>query len=193
MLTPLPASSIYNLPMASFIHIIVFILGLVVAVLTVSSAISTFVLPRSTHSFLNSLVLRLLRKTFNFIFRFVKTYQGRDAIMAYYAPIGLMLLLPVWYLLIALGYGAMYWALGIGSVIGALQLSGSSLFTLGFAPPHGFWMSAFCLSEAMLGLIMVALLIAYLPTMYAAFSRREQAVNMLEVRVPALRPRRWRC
>ncbi len=29
---------------------------------------------------------------------------------------------------------------------------------------------------------MVALLIAYLPTMYAAFSRREQAVNMLEVR-----------
>ena len=76
----------------------------------------------------------------------------------------------------------MYWALGVGSVIGALQLSGSSLFTLGFAPPHGVWMSALALSEAMLGLIMVALLIAYLPTMYAAFSRREQAVNMLEVR-----------
>ena len=29
---------------------------------------------------------------------------------------------------------------------------------------------------------MVALLIAYLPTMYAAFARREQAVNLLEVR-----------
>ncbi len=34
----------------------------------------------------------------------------------------------------------------------------------------------------MLGLLLVALLIAYLPTMYSAFSRREQAVNMLEVR-----------
>ena len=34
----------------------------------------------------------------------------------------------------------------------------------------------------MIGLILVALLIAYLPTMYSAFSRREQAVNMLEVR-----------
>ena len=34
----------------------------------------------------------------------------------------------------------------------------------------------------MLGLMLVGLLIAYLPTMYAAFSRREQAVNMLEVR-----------
>ncbi|MGA7192495.1 MAG: hypothetical protein WBW94_02615 [Anaerolineales bacterium] len=166
----------------NFIHILVFIFGLIVVVLTVFSAISTFVLPRSTRSFLNYLVLRVLRKAFDFIFRFVKSYDRRDAIMAYYAPIGLMMLLPVWYLLIALGYAAIYWALNVGSVIGALQLSGSSLFTLGFDSPHGVWMSAFVLSEAMLGLIMVALLIAYLPTMYAAFSRREQAVNMLEVR-----------
>ncbi len=34
----------------------------------------------------------------------------------------------------------------------------------------------------MLGLMWVGLLIGYLPTMYAGFSRREQAVNMLEVR-----------
>jgi hypothetical protein len=33
-----------------------------------------------------------------------------------------------------------------------------------------------------LGLLLVALLIAYLPTMYAAFSRRETAVKLLEVR-----------
>jgi hypothetical protein len=37
-------------------------------------------------------------------------------------------------------------------------------------------------TEAALGLIMVALLISYLPTMYSAFSRRETAVTMLEVR-----------
>ena len=163
-------------------HIAVFVLGFIAVILTVFSAISTFVLPRSTRSFLNRLVLRGLRKVFNFIFHFAKTYRRRDAIMAYYAPIGLMMLLPVWYLLISLGYAAMYWAFDVGSFISALQLSGSSLFTLGFDSPHGFWMSALALSEAMLGLIMVALLIAYLPTMYAAFSRREQAVNMLEVR-----------
>jgi hypothetical protein len=34
----------------------------------------------------------------------------------------------------------------------------------------------------MLGLMLVGLLIGYLPTMYSAFSRREQAVNLLEVR-----------
>jgi hypothetical protein len=37
-------------------------------------------------------------------------------------------------------------------------------------------------TEALIGLILVALLIAYLPTMYAAFSRRESAVTLLEVR-----------
>ena len=42
--------------------------------------------------------------------------------------------------------------------------------------------NVFSFSEALIGLLLVALLMAYLPTMYAAFSRREQAVNMLEVR-----------
>jgi hypothetical protein len=37
-------------------------------------------------------------------------------------------------------------------------------------------------SEAAIGLILVALLIAYLPTMYAAFSQREALVTLLEVR-----------
>jgi hypothetical protein len=37
-------------------------------------------------------------------------------------------------------------------------------------------------SEATIGLILVAILIAYLPTMYSAFSRRETAVTLLEVR-----------
>jgi hypothetical protein len=37
-------------------------------------------------------------------------------------------------------------------------------------------------SEATVGLILIALLIAYLPTIYSAFQRREAAVNLLEVR-----------
>jgi hypothetical protein len=61
-------------------------------------------------------------------------------------------------------------------------LSGSSLFTLGFATENTFLINAIEFIEAMLGLILVALLIAYLPTILTAFSRREKAVNMLEVR-----------
>ncbi len=176
---------IYNPAMTSFegiLHVFVFTAGFVAVILTVFSAVSTFVLPRSTRSLLNRLVFVQLRKAFDFLLHFARTYRRRDAIMAYYAPIGLLTLLPVWYFLIWLGYAAMYWALGAGDPVTVLQLSGSSLFTLGFAAPHGLWTSALALSEAMLGLLMVALLIAYLPTMYAAFSRREQTVNMLEVR-----------
>lgn len=163
-------------------NILVFIAGFVTVVLTLSSALSTFVLPRAVRSQLNRIVFGILRRVFNFLLHFAKTYERRDAIMAYYAPIGVMLLVPTWYVLIALGYAAMYWSLGIGDFFQAIRLSGSSLLTLGFESSNIFWVTFLEFTEAMLGLIMVALLISYLPTIYAAFSRREQAVAMLEVR-----------
>jgi hypothetical protein len=122
----------------SFIRFLVFLLGLVIVILTLSSAISTIVLPRAARSQLNRLVFGLLRRAINFILHFAKTYQLRDAIMAYYAPIGLMLLVPTWYILIMLGYAAMYWALGVGDIVAVFRLSGSSILTLGFEPPDLF-------------------------------------------------------
>ncbi len=164
------------------VRILVFVAGLVTILLTLSSAVSTFVLPRAARSQLNRIVFGLLRRVINFILHFAKTYRRRDTIMAYYAPIGLMLLVPTWYILISLGYAAIYWALGVGDVHTTLRLSGSSILTLGFEAPKTLFTTTFIFSEAMIGLILVALLIAYLPTMYSAFSRREQAVNLLEVR-----------
>lgn len=161
---------------------LVFVLGLIMVILTLSSALSTFVLPRAARSQLNRIVFGLLRRLIDFVLHFVKTYRRRDAIMAYYAPIGLMLLLPTWYLLILIGYAAMYWALGVGDLFAVFRLSGSSLFTLGFDISKTSVVTLFAFTEAMLGLMLVGLLIAYLPTMYSAFSRREQVVNMLEVR-----------
>lgn len=168
--------------MNSFIHVFFFVAGLSIVLATIFSAISTFVLPRSARSKLNRLVFGLMRRLFEFIMLFVRTYEQRDTIMAYYAPIALMSLVPTWYILIALGYSFMYWALRAGDYFFDLRLSGSSLLTLGFTASEGYVITILAFSEAMLGLIMVALLIAYLPTMYSAFSRREQAVNMLEVR-----------
>jgi hypothetical protein len=168
--------------MPSALHIVVFLAGLLTVLLTLSSALSTFVLPRAARSQLNRIVFGLLRRLFDFILHFAKTYPRKDAIMAYYAPIGLMLLVPTWYVLILFGYSAMYWAMAVGNFPASLRLSGSSLLTLGFASNSTFPATLFEFSEAMLGLILVALLIAYLPTLYSAFSRREQVVNMLEVR-----------
>jgi hypothetical protein len=166
----------------SFIPMLVFVLGLLTVILTLFSALSTFVLPRAARSQLNRLVFGLLRRIIDFILHFAKTYRLRDGIMAYYAPIGLMLLLPTWYLLTLLGYAAIYWALGAGDLFAVFRLSGSSLFTLGFDISKTPLVTVFAFSEAMIGLMLVGLLIAYLPTIYSAFSRREQVVNMLEVR-----------
>jgi len=166
----------------SVLHYLAFALGLITVILTLSSALSTFILPRAARSQLNRIVFGLLRRMINFSLHFAKTYRRRDAIMAYYAPIGLMLLLPTWYILILIGYAAMYWALGVGDLFAVFRLSGSSLFTLGFEISKTPVVTVFAFTEAMLGLMLVGLLIAYLPTMYSAFSRREQAVNMLEVR-----------
>lgn len=119
---------------------------------------------------------------FEMILHFVRDYSRRDAIMAYYAPLSLMVLVPTWYMLVAVGYSLMYWALGVGEALADFRLSGSSLLTLGFSTSDNLIVNMLMFSEAVIGLVLVALLMAYLPTMYSAFSRREQAVNMFEVR-----------
>ena len=168
--------------MDAALRIVVFLFGLVVVIGTFSSALSTFVVPRSVRSKLNRFLFLVLRRILDVLMRFARTFERKDAIFAYYAPIGLMSLVPTWYVLMTLGYGAMYWALGVGDLFTDIRLSGSSLLTLGFAAPDGFLVNLLVFSEATLGLILVALLIAYLPTMYSAFSRREEFVNLLEVR-----------
>jgi hypothetical protein len=114
--------------------------------------------------------------------RFAKSYERKEAIFAYFAPIGLLLLVPAWYILLTIGYAGLYWSLGAGDIFTSFRLSGSSLLTLGFETSDNIFINLLIFSEATLGLILVALLIAYLPTMYAAFSRREEFVNLLEVR-----------
>ncbi|HKY53805.1 MAG TPA: hypothetical protein VJM08_05825 [Anaerolineales bacterium] len=168
--------------MEKFVPTLVLIAGIIIIIFTLSSALSTFVLPRSARSQLNRLVFGVLRRIFDFFIHFAKSYNRRDAIMAYYAPVALMFLLPTWYLLIWVGYAAIYWAVGIGDLFEVFRLSGSSLLTLGFEISKTPLVTVLAFSEAMIGLMLVGLLIAYLPTMYAAFARREQVVNMLEVR-----------
>jgi len=168
--------------MQLLLRVLIFVVGAILVLGTCSSALSTFVVPRAVQSNLNSLVFRILRRAFEIPLSLLHDFERRDALMAYYAPVGLMLLVPTWYVLVALGYSAMYWGLGSQDWIQDVRLSGSSLLTLGFASSDSFPVNILMFSEATLGLILVALLIAYLPTMYAAFARREQAVNLLEVR-----------
>lgn len=167
------------------IRIVIFILGALLVMGTLVSAVQTFVLPRSANVLLTRVVFRNMRRLFGLRTRKAKTYEERDAIMAFYAPISLLVLVVTWLFCTLIGYMGMFWALGIQSAYDAFRLSGSSLLTLGFASANDLPQTILALTEATLGLILVALLIAYLPTMYAAFSQREAAVTLLEVRAGA--------
>lgn len=161
---------------------LVFLLGLSLVIYTLVSAIRTFVLPRSAPDWLTRTVSLGVRWFFDLRLRRTQTYLERDRVLELYAPLSLLSLPPVWLTLILVGYMGMYWALGVSSWYEALRDSGSALLTLGFAPVDGVLTTLVMFSEATIGLMLVALLIAYLPTMYAAFSRRETLVTLLEVR-----------
>lgn len=161
---------------------LVFLAGVIVTSIAIFSAVQTFVLPRSANDPVARLVFRNLRRLFDLLSRRASSYHARDRIMALYAPFGVLALLPAWLFLVLLGYTAMFWASGVESWYQAFKVSGSSLLTLGFATADRFGQALLEYSEATIGLMMVALLIAYMPSMYGAFSRREAAVTLLEVR-----------
>jgi hypothetical protein len=173
--------------MSIIFRILIFLAGASAVTFALMSVIKTFVLPRSAPDSITRLVFLAVRRLFTARMHWAKTYAQRDQIMAYYAPIGLLALIPAWVSFVLIGYMAMFWATGpsawdLATWYSDFRLSGSSLFTLGFAQMDGLGRTLLGFSEAAIGLLLVALFIAYLPTMYAAFSRREAAVSLLEVR-----------
>lgn len=168
--------------MALILQVASFIIGLSLVVSTLTSAIRTFVVPRSENVFLTRFVFQSVFQLFQLRLRRAQGYAELDRIMAFFAPLSLLILPVVWLTCVALGYMAMFWAIGVRPLYHALWLSGSSLLTLGFAPVENLAQMLLAFSEATIGLGLVALLIAYLPTMFTAFTEREAAVSMLEVR-----------
>jgi hypothetical protein len=92
-------------------------------------------------------------------------------------------MLPVtWAVGVIVGYVPIYWAFGVDDVAEAIELSGSSLTTLGFRSADGLGLVLVAISEALLGLGLVAMLLSFLPTIYTHFAEREELVNHLESR-----------
>jgi hypothetical protein len=161
----------------------IFLAGGGLVIYTLMSEIRTLVLPRASRTWLVRGVFRGLQFFFDLRLRRATSYDERDRVMAYYGPLGLLSLPFVWLTLVLIGYTAMFWAaVPHMSLHDAFLLSGSSLLTLGFRFEGGFISALLEFSEAMLGLILVALLVGYLPTIYGAFSRRETLVTLLEIR-----------
>ena len=147
---------------------------LVAAVLV--SALRTVVLPQGGLTGITRFVFAVANRLF--------TSMGTRRVMprrlsGLYAPAALVSLPFAWCMLIAVGFAFIFWGLDVGSLNDAWVASGSSLFTLGFARPDGTGLVWLTFVEATIGLGVVALLISFLPTLYTAYSAREQGVGML--------------
>lgn len=158
-----------------------FVVGLfLLVVVTGVSVVKTLLVPRPGYPPLTNLVSHAVRVAFRLMTDGVPGLARRENILAKVGPAFLISLLVSWLALTFLGFALMMWPFSHAGFSGSLQESGSSLFTLGFDAPHGAAPAALVFAEAASGLVLSALLIAYLPVLYAAFNRRETQVNMLE-------------
>jgi hypothetical protein len=149
---------------------------------TILSAIRTVVLPRAVSTVITRTVFVTVRRLFSLLTLGARTYESRDRILALYAPVSLVLLPLVWLALVMIGFTGLFWAADYGSILESFAASGSSVTTLGSTTIDGTVHRMLSFLEAGIGLLIIALLITYLPTLYADFLRRETQVTLLEVR-----------
>jgi hypothetical protein len=168
--------------------------GVALVLATIGSAMKTVVLPRARASRITRSVFLVLRWVFGLITR-PMSFEARDRILGAYAPLGLVVLLGTWLAFVLVGFIGIFWGIEQAGVRAAFVFSGSSLLTLGFAPPGSLESTALAFVEAGIGLFLLALLITYLPSIYSAYSRREVGIAALEVRAgspPSAREMIWR-
>jgi hypothetical protein len=122
--------------------------------------------------------------------------RTREQLYSVYGPMALLLLFGVWAMGLVVAYGLIYFGMNAPFVdpmrpVGALArlgsclyVSGTTVFTLGLGDvqPASHAARALVVVEAGTGLGFVALVIGYLPVLYAAFSTREIAVALLDAR-----------
>ncbi|MGH2657531.1 MAG: hypothetical protein ACRDIZ_12705 [Actinomycetota bacterium] len=164
------------------LRVVAFVTGAAAVVATVGSAVRTVVIPRGIPSRLTRFVFFQMRRLFRLRARPSATFEKRDHVMALYAPVSLLILVLTWITIVIFAFAGMYWGLGGRSLREAFTLSGSAVLTLGFAEPHDLPATVLVFGEAALGLILLALLITYLPSIYGVFSRRENLVAGMELR-----------
>ena len=109
-----------------------------------------------------------------------------ERMLAVFGPLLLIELLFLWSLLQVTGFGLIWWGLGdiptIGGLGDAWYYSGVIFFTVGFGEivPTEAIPRAGAILEAFFGVITIALVVGYLPSLYAAYSDRERMLMTLD-------------
>ena len=167
------------------LQIIVFLLGLLIAVSTLFSAIKQTVLPGRKKVRLTRVVFLTTFRLFRLVFVRIHSDSVRDSLSAFYAPMSVMLLPIVWVIMLMIGFTLMFWGMSEPSLGTALSLSGAAITTEGFLAPKGGAQITLYIIGGIIGLGIVGLLITFLPTVYSIYSQREEEVTRVAFRFGA--------
>jgi hypothetical protein len=146
------------------------------------SVVGTLIVTRPISSHLTRWVDRATDNIFQLVVGRILDYKRRDRILATQAAAVLLGQLAAWLIVSYVGFALLLWPFASRGVVSAFVDAGSSLFTLGFAVPSGAVPAVIVFLAAAAGLVILTLQIAYLPTLYAAFNRRETEMALLNSR-----------
>ncbi len=159
----------------------VIVAGVAVLLATTADVARALVVPRAGSSRISAVVSYVVDGLFQLVCRACRSYKRRDAVLALQGPLLLLARLLAWMAGYELGLSLVLWP-SARSFAGALEEVASSMFTLGFVYSRSGVATALDVVAAAAGIGLLSLQIAYLPTLYSAFNRRETEVTLLGAR-----------
>jgi hypothetical protein len=171
-----------------------FIAGFAIFLIVLWDAFEAIILPRRvTRRFrLTRLFFKSTWHVWKFVMCLVPSRKRREALLGFYGPLSLLVLVGVWAVGLVLGFGLMQYGAGSAVVVSGSQpsfetdiyLSGTTFFTLGLGDvvPHSGLSRALVVTEAGFGFGFLAAVIGYLPFIYGSFSKREVDISLLDSR-----------
>jgi hypothetical protein len=180
-------------------RIVAAVIGGLLVVTSVYSVTATLIVSRSVSSRLTRWVDRIVVGAYRLVIKKLVDFGQSDSLVAYrrldrllatIAAAILLTQLAAWLIVAYVGFALLLWPFAARGLTSAFVDAGSSLFTLGFAVPVGAVPAVIVFLAAAVGLVIITLQIAYLPTLYASFNRRETEVALLNGRagVPSWGP-----
>jgi hypothetical protein len=164
--------------------------GALLVVITGTSVIGTLIVPRPVASKLTRQIDRGVNAGFILITKHINEYRIRDRVESTHAATLLLCQLVVWLGLFFVGFSLIFWPLVTGGITAAFHTAGPALWEIGNDRARGAGEQTILDVASITGIITVTLQIAYLPTLYSAFNRRETDVALLNARagVPSWGP-----
>src|SRR5262249_33227880 len=155
------------------IRVVAAAVGALLVISAAWSVIGTIIVPRPVGSTLTKSVDRLVGGTFRTAVAPIESYKRRDRVLAAQAPLFLLVQLIAWLAIFFVGYSLLLWPILPDGITKAFTTAGPALWEIGSTEVHGAPARTILDMASLTGIVTITLQIAYLPTLYSAFNRRE--------------------